>query len=153
MSFKCKLILDKNVDMSRDMSGRGWGWGASQMDSLSHKSGGFHFNAKRVREECIQELFTWKSLGKLQKLVRSEVARIMKFLVSCKLTRLAPVLITCENVMGQLKKECPRTPCTNAAAALSLRSWTFFICLAWSPSRQLPAYSLVSRERSREQCF
>ena len=60
-----------------------------------------------------------------------------------------PVLITCENVMGQLKKESPRTPCTNAAATLSLRSWTFFICLAWSPSRQLPAYSLVSRE----QCF
>jgi len=62
---------------------------SSQMGSLSHKSGGFHFNAKRVREECIQELFTWQSLGKLQRLVRSEVARIMKFLVSCKLMRLA----------------------------------------------------------------
>ena len=31
---------------------------SSQMGSLSHKSGGFHFNAKRVREERIQELFT-----------------------------------------------------------------------------------------------
>ena len=39
-----------------------------------------------------------------------------------------------------LKKESPRTPCTNAAAALSLCSWPFFICLASSSSRQLPAY-------------